>query len=342
GSPRSTSEDPTNGRLLIRRFSQIQRPWPRNSKPKANERLPELKFPVSSGKVLDFPTFWDRFQGSVHSWTDLDDASKFAYLLSSLSGEALAATQGCHRAGTRKGNLGNFETTVLDAERRNRSEEGDTKLFCLPACNGETEPAENGGLAIQRSRSFRPHWMDFAGPLLVRVRRKATSKCYVCLFTCMASRAVPQMTSAKVMEALRRFIARQGRPEIIQSDNFRSFKAAASELRQLWRHVNVERVQHRIQWNFIPERAPWMGGYWERLVHSIKESSLPQRQTTDIRVRRESRTPPVVAVPVADRLHVRRLPSCRSSRPGMAAISMWSTAMKPPMAVPSAVMMMFN
>ncbi|KRX87445.1 hypothetical protein T4E_11031 [Trichinella pseudospiralis] len=139
---------------------------------------------------------------------------------------------------------------------RNRSEEGDTKLFCLPACNGETEPAENGGLAIQRSRSFRPHWMDFAGPLLVRVRRKATSKCYVCLFTCMASRAVPQMTSAKVMEALRRFIARQGRPEIIQSDNFRSFKAAASELRQLWRHVDVERVQHRIQWNFIPERAP--------------------------------------------------------------------------------------
>ncbi|KRZ24700.1 hypothetical protein T4C_1824 [Trichinella pseudospiralis] len=245
-------------------------------------------------------------------------------------------TQGCHRAGTRKGNLGNFETTVLDAERRNRSEEGDTKLFCLPVCNGETEPAENGGLAIQRSRSFRIHWMDFAGPLLVRVRRKATSKCYVCLFTCMASRAVPQMTSAKVMEALRRFIARQGRPEIIQSDNFRSFKAAASELRQLWRHVDVERVQHRIQWNFIPERAPWMGGYWERLVRSIKESSLPQRQTTDIRGRRESRTPPVVAVPVADRLHVRRLPSCRSSRPGMAAIWMWSTAMKPPMAVPSA------
>ncbi|KRY62296.1 hypothetical protein T4A_4944, partial [Trichinella pseudospiralis] len=60
---------------------------------------------------------------------------------------------------------------------------------------------------------------------------------------CMGSRAVhlelvPQMTSARVMEALRR----QGRPEIIQSDNFRSFKAATSELRQLWRHVVVERV----------------------------------------------------------------------------------------------------
>ncbi|KRZ19680.1 hypothetical protein T4B_8650 [Trichinella pseudospiralis] len=72
---------------------------PRNSKPKANERLPELKLPVSSGKVLDFPTFWDRFQGSVHSWTDLDDASKFAYLLSSLSGEALAAVEGMPSSG---------------------------------------------------------------------------------------------------------------------------------------------------------------------------------------------------------------------------------------------------
>ncbi|KRY21776.1 Gamma-tubulin complex component 4 [Trichinella patagoniensis] len=107
-------------------------------------------------------------------------------------------------------------------------------------------------------------------------------RCYVCLFTCMASRAVhlelvPQMTTARVMQALRRFIARRGRPETIQSDNFRSFKAAASELRQLWRHVDVDRVQrelvgHRIHWKFITERAPWMGGYWERLVRSIKES----------------------------------------------------------------------
>ncbi|KAL1235315.1 Protein STRICTOSIDINE SYNTHASE-LIKE [Trichinella spiralis] len=49
--------------------------------------------PVFSGKVLEFPAFWDRFQGCVHSRTDLDDASKFSYLPSSLSGEALAAVR---------------------------------------------------------------------------------------------------------------------------------------------------------------------------------------------------------------------------------------------------------
>ncbi|KRX18468.1 hypothetical protein T07_15037 [Trichinella nelsoni] len=64
-----------------------------NSKPRVKERLPELKMPVFSGKVLEFPAFWDRFQGCVHSRTDLDDASKFSYLPSSLSGEALAAVE---------------------------------------------------------------------------------------------------------------------------------------------------------------------------------------------------------------------------------------------------------
>ncbi|KRY38791.1 hypothetical protein T01_2128 [Trichinella spiralis] len=65
-----------------------------NSKPRVKERLREPKMPVFSGKVLEFPAFWDHFQGCVHNRTDLNDASKFSYLLSSLSGEALAAVEG--------------------------------------------------------------------------------------------------------------------------------------------------------------------------------------------------------------------------------------------------------
>ncbi|KRZ83330.1 hypothetical protein T08_6177 [Trichinella sp. T8] len=132
--------------------------------------------------------------------------------------------------------------TLAILRQAHPSRKSNPALFCLSACNGQTDSAENGGLAIQssgRSRCFRPHWDGFRGALLIRVGKKDTSKCYVCLFTCMASRAVhlelvPQMPTARVMQALPRFIARRGRPEIIQSDNFRSFKAAASELRQLW------------------------------------------------------------------------------------------------------------
>ncbi|KRY42214.1 hypothetical protein T01_7176 [Trichinella spiralis] len=50
-----------------------------NSKTSVKDRLPEVKMPVFSGKVLEFPAFWDRFQGYVHNQTDLDDASKFSY-----------------------------------------------------------------------------------------------------------------------------------------------------------------------------------------------------------------------------------------------------------------------
>ncbi|KRY32999.1 Pro-Pol polyprotein [Trichinella spiralis] len=37
-------------------------------------------------------------------------------------------------------------------------------------------------------------------------------------------------------------------------------------------NVARELTSHRIQWNFITERAPWMGGYWERLIRSMKTS----------------------------------------------------------------------
>ncbi|KRZ68685.1 hypothetical protein T10_3494 [Trichinella papuae] len=59
--------------------------------------------------------------------------------------------------------------------------------------------------------------------------------------------------------------------------NFCSFKAAAAVLHLLWQALDMDRIQrelvrNRIHWKFIPERAPWMGGYWERLVRSVKES----------------------------------------------------------------------
>ncbi|KRY08159.1 hypothetical protein T12_7544 [Trichinella patagoniensis] len=120
--------------------------------------------------------------------------------------------------------------------------------------------------------------MDFAGPLFVKTTRKTTSPRYI---TCMVSRAVhlelvPEMSTVGVMQALRCFIARRGRPATIQTDNFRSFQSAASELRRLWRGIDVDQVQNelagqRIQWHFIPPRAPWIGGYLERLIRTMKE-----------------------------------------------------------------------
>ncbi|KRY26942.1 hypothetical protein T01_15472 [Trichinella spiralis] len=158
---------------------------------------------------------------------------------------------------------------------------------CLVCRRATARPAQPRMATLPRDRvveapAFSQVGMDFAGPLYVRVGRKTTSPRYVCLITCMVTRAVhlelvPQMTTVRVLQVLRRFMARRGRPKIIQSDNFRSFKRAAAEFGQLWQSIDVDRVQrelvgHRIHWKFIPDRAPWMGGYWERLVRSVKES----------------------------------------------------------------------
>ncbi|KRX56203.1 hypothetical protein T06_7569 [Trichinella sp. T6] len=57
-------------------------------------KLPELTLPQFDGEVLKFPTFWAQFEASVHSDTELDDATKFAYLLSNTTGRALGAIAG--------------------------------------------------------------------------------------------------------------------------------------------------------------------------------------------------------------------------------------------------------
>jgi hypothetical protein len=56
------------------------------------------------------------------------------------------------------------------------------------------------------------------------------------------------------------------------SDNAKIFKAAAKEIRTISRATNVQRylTDKGVTWAFITEKAPWHGGFWERLVRSVK------------------------------------------------------------------------
>ncbi|KRY21306.1 hypothetical protein T12_7049 [Trichinella patagoniensis] len=134
---------------------------------------------------------------------------------------------------------------------------------------------------IQPTGPFENTGLDLAGPMLIR-NGKTVKKSYILIFTCMTTRAVhlevaSDMTVIRVMGAIRRFIARRGKTRILQSDNFRSFKQLDQELQLLLVKKMNDCLEkklsaHRIQWKFITERAPWMGGYWERLIRSIKNS----------------------------------------------------------------------
>ncbi|XP_065902557.1 uncharacterized protein [Dysidea avara] len=121
--------------------------------------------------------------------------------------------------------------------------------------------------------------IDFAGPLYIKDKSSNQTKVYVCLFTCCSTRAVhlelTELLSAEsFLLAFRRFVGRRGLPSTIWSDNAKTFKTAAKEIQKLIRSPEV--IKHlassRITWKFIVERAPWWGGFWERMVRSVKRS----------------------------------------------------------------------
>ena len=119
--------------------------------------------------------------------------------------------------------------------------------------------------------------MDFAGPLFLK---DSGEKAYICLFTCAVTRAihlelVSNMTAERFLLALRRMVARRGMCSIIWSDNAKTFKSANKHLQQCWRVLEADKTQvalseRKIQWKHIVERPPWWGGFYERLVKSVK------------------------------------------------------------------------
>ena len=125
--------------------------------------------------------------------------------------------------------------------------------------------------------------LDFAGPLYVETKNsegetRESQKVYVCLFTCASTRAVHlELTRSLSVEsfllAFRRFTSRRGLPATITSDNAKTFRSSSRDIRNIARAEEVWRflANKQITWTFIIERAPWWGGFWERLVRSIKK-----------------------------------------------------------------------
>ncbi|GFU53404.1 integrase catalytic domain-containing protein [Trichonephila clavipes] len=89
---------------------------------------------------------------------------------------------------------------------------------------------------------------------------------------------VRDLTTEAFLAALKRFVARRGRPIEIHSDNGRNFVGANNELRKILKalfKVKMEEImdflsKEQIKWNFNPPSAPHFGGLWEAKVKSLK------------------------------------------------------------------------
>ncbi len=63
-------------------------------------KLPTLEIPTFDGSILNWTTFWEQFDISIHSRFDLATAEKLVYLRDALkNGNAKASIEGLSRSG---------------------------------------------------------------------------------------------------------------------------------------------------------------------------------------------------------------------------------------------------
>src|SRR3978361_1509432 len=135
-----------------------------------------------------------------------------------------------------------------------------------------------GNLPASRVSQLKPFssvGVDYARPfslVMSRHRGVRTTKAYLCLFVCFATRAMhlevaSDLSTNTFIAALRRFVARRGRCSHIYSDCGTNFVGAVKELNS---HMQAAAEIEAIQWHFNPPSAPHFGGLWESGVKSVK------------------------------------------------------------------------
>ncbi|XP_060804946.1 uncharacterized protein LOC132902740 [Amyelois transitella] len=139
---------------------------------------------------------------------------------------------------------------------------------------------------VTPARPFCNSGVDFAGPyqvLMSKGRGAKTSKSYISIFICMATKAihlelVGDLTSEAFIGAFKRFVARRGKCTNLWSDQGRNFIGANKELALEWKEAKLEfegEISEKLaldgtQWHFIPAHSPTFGGLWEAGVKSLK------------------------------------------------------------------------
>ena len=152
------------------------------------------------------------------------------------------------------------------------------KLECKPY--GSCPVADLPPKRVPKDPPFSHTGLDFAGPLYINLNGQP-QKVYICLFTCAATRAVHlelvrDLGVESFLLCFRRFAGRRGLPATLISDNAKTFRSSSKEVSKVARFSKVQRylANNHTSWKFIAEKAPWWGGFWERLIQSVKQSLI--------------------------------------------------------------------
>ncbi|XP_055622170.1 uncharacterized protein LOC129765767 [Toxorhynchites rutilus septentrionalis] len=137
---------------------------------------------------------------------------------------------------------------------------------------------------VTASRPFSKVGIDFWGPIYIqpRHRRDAPIKTYVAVFVCFTTKAVhleivANLTTAKFLQAFRRFVSRRGLCSDVYTDNGKNFVGAAGELKHILQsaehkgQVARECTENGIRWHFNPPKGSHFGGLWEAAIKSAQK-----------------------------------------------------------------------
>lgn len=144
--------------------------------------------------------------------------------------------------------------------------------------------------SIPRMADLPPAWLrlykpafystgvDCFGPMTVKIGRRQEKRWGI-IFKCLTTRAVhldllSSLDADAFLMALRRFIARRGKPAELWSDCGTNFKGGERELREAFANMSEtlqgQLASQKIKFQFNPPAAPHFGGAWEREVRSAK------------------------------------------------------------------------
>uniref|UniRef100_A0A7I4XT07 Integrase catalytic domain-containing protein n=1 Tax=Haemonchus contortus TaxID=6289 RepID=A0A7I4XT07_HAECO len=132
---------------------------------------------------------------------------------------------------------------------------------------------------VLRSRPFEHIGLDFFDLPFPSTTEHA-KKSYGCIFTCVVTRLihlemVHSLSTEDFINALRRFVARRGVSVSITCDNAPTFLLGARILTEgTMQEGNILKAisDKEIQWNYATPYAPWQGGFYERLIKSVKQA----------------------------------------------------------------------
>ena len=119
--------------------------------------------------------------------------------------------------------------------------------------------------------------VDLAGPFLV-LKDTYHQKVWIVLFSCLVTRAtylviVSDLKASTFMRALLELCARHSTPLILVSDNATNFACTSRILERIKNDLDVS-LHVPLEWKFIPVKAPWVGGIYERIIGIMKSELL--------------------------------------------------------------------